>query len=173
VVRGAATARHRHHWYRLAIMRLRGSNAYKGFSMLHRSIIPISQTIRTARALFADDPTPLDERIILEPEPLTDALERLGIQVPTAADSRIAAFWKRSEAEMNGRFARPPLSIRGQITIPGELAAADFPTSSVRHELATEQSGRSVRRSTGACSDSSSLDRWQAVLDDPYRRSLV
>jgi hypothetical protein len=54
---------------------LRGSNAYKGFDVLLAQVYHpnLEQTIRTARALFADDPTPLDERIILEDRTLADA----------------------------------------------------------------------------------------------------
>jgi hypothetical protein len=54
---------------------LRGSNAYKGYDVLLAQVYHpnLEQTIRTARALFADDPTPLDERIILEDRTLADA----------------------------------------------------------------------------------------------------
>jgi hypothetical protein len=83
---------------------LRGSNANKGFDVLLAQVYHpnLERTIRTARALFADDPTPLDERIMLEDRTLTDATgASWRIQVPTAADPRIAALLEaHREAEM-------------------------------------------------------------------------
>jgi hypothetical protein len=91
---------------------LRGSNAYKGFDVLLAQVYHpnLEQTIRTARALFADDPRPLDERIRVEERTLTDATGASWcIQVPTAADPRVAALTDGGASrgrDGTGRLAR-------------------------------------------------------------------
>jgi hypothetical protein len=133
---------------------LRGSNAYKGFDVLLAQVYNpnIEQIIRTARALFADDPTPLDERVVLEERTLTDASgASWRIKVPTAADPRIAALLhahreaEMEQAALRGRPLEHPdaqISILANLPLPGLpptiiCAAASSPKSNTGRERAT------------------------------------
>jgi hypothetical protein len=83
---------------------LRGSNAYQGHDVILAQVYHpnLEQIIREGRALFADDATPLDERIVTAERRLTDATgASWAVQVPTFADSRLAALLEsRRENEM-------------------------------------------------------------------------
>ncbi len=83
---------------------LRGSNAYQGYDVILAQVYHpnLEQIIREGRALFADDDTPLDERVSTVERRLTDATgASWAVQVPTFADSRLAALLEaRRENEM-------------------------------------------------------------------------
>ncbi|NTV99691.1 MAG: hypothetical protein HGA19_00120 [Oscillochloris sp.] len=83
---------------------LRGTNAYVGHDVILAQIYHpnLEHLIREGRALFADNATALDERIIIVERTLTDATgKRWVIQVPTFADSRLAALLEsRREHEL-------------------------------------------------------------------------
>ena len=83
---------------------LRGSNAYKGYDVILAQVYHpnLDAIIREGRALFADDRIPLDERIVTVERTLTDATgASWAVQVPTFADSRLAALLEsRREHEM-------------------------------------------------------------------------
>jgi hypothetical protein len=106
---------------------LRGSNAYKGYDVILAQVYHpnCEEIIRTARALFADDASELDERMILETRTLNDAAgASWEIQVPTFADPLPAALLhSRREAEMTQAAlrGRPWEYPDAQITILGSL----------------------------------------------------
>jgi len=83
---------------------LRGTNAYQGHDVILAQVYHpnLDAIIREGRALFADDRIPLDERIVTVERPLTDATgASWAVQVPTFADSRLAALLgSRREHEM-------------------------------------------------------------------------
>ena len=92
---------------------LRGSNAYAGHDVILAQVYHpnLEQVVREGRALFADNPTPLDERIILADQVLRDATGAAWrVPVPTFADPRLAALLaQRREAELRpgARRGRP------------------------------------------------------------------
>jgi hypothetical protein len=150
---------------------LRGSNAYKGYDVLLAQVYNpnLEQIIRTARALFADDPTPLDERIILEERTLTDATGAgWRVQVPTAADSRIAALMeahREAEMEQAALRGRPLEHPEAQITILSSLPLPGLPPTIVCAATCSPQSNTGRERAT--------IDRLlvatQQLLDDGKR----
>jgi hypothetical protein len=150
---------------------LRGSNAYKGFDVLLAQVYHpnLEQTIRTARALFADDPTPLDERIILEERTLTDATGASWcIQVPTAADSRIAALMeahREAEMEQAALRGRPLEHPDAQVTILSSLPLPGLPPTIICAATSSPHSNIGRERAT--------IDRLlvatQKLLDDGKR----
>jgi hypothetical protein len=83
---------------------LHGSNAYQGYDVILAQVYHpnLEQIIREGRALFADDATPLDERIVTVERTLTDATgASWAVQVPTFADHRLASLLEsRRENEM-------------------------------------------------------------------------
>ena len=107
---------------------LRGSNAYQGHDVILAQVYHpnLEQLIREGRALFADDPLPLDERVISAPRMLQDATGAAWrIQVPTFADPRLAALLEqRREAELlqcalRGRpFDHPEVQITLLFSLP-------------------------------------------------------
>jgi hypothetical protein len=150
---------------------LRGSNAYKGFDVLLAQVYHpnLEQTIRTARALFADDPTPLDERIILEERTLTDVTRASWrIQVPTAVDPRIAALLhahREAEMEQATLRGRPLEHPEAQITILASLPLPGLPPTIICAAPSSSQSNSGRERAT--------IDRLlaatQQLLDDGTR----
>lgn len=140
---------------------LRGSNIYKGYDVLLAQVYHpnLEQTIRTARALFADDPTPLDERIILEDRTLTDATgASWRIQVPIAADPRIAALLeahREAEMEQAALRGRPLSHPEAQITILASLPLPGLPPTIVCAATSSSQSNLGRERAT--------IDRLLAV----------
>jgi hypothetical protein len=133
---------------------LRGSNAYKGFDVVLAQVYHpnLEQTIRTARALFADDPMPLDERIMLEDRTLTDATgASWRIQVPTAADSRIAALMethREAEMEQAALRGRPLSHPEAQITILSSLPLPGLPPTIICAATCSPQSNAGRERAT-------------------------
>jgi hypothetical protein len=115
---------------------LRGSNAYKGYDIILAQVYHPNreEIIRTGRALFADDASELDERMILVSRTLSDATgASWEVQVPTFADGRLAALLEsRRECEMaqaalRGRPYEHPdaqITILGSLPLPGLLPAA-------------------------------------------------
>ena len=83
---------------------LRGSNAYKGYDVILAQVYHpnLDAIIREGRALFADDPMPLDEGLTTAARQLRDATGACwAVQVPTFCDARLAALLEqRREAEM-------------------------------------------------------------------------
>ena len=83
---------------------LRGSNAYRGHDVILAQVYHpnLEQVVREGRALFADDPEPLDERVVLATPQLQDATGAAWqVSVPTFADPRLAALLsQRREAEL-------------------------------------------------------------------------
>jgi hypothetical protein len=74
---------------------VRGTNAYIGHDVVLAQVYHpnLEQVIREGRALFADDDTPLDERVVTVERTLTDGTgASWNIQVPTFADTRLAAL---------------------------------------------------------------------------------
>jgi hypothetical protein len=83
---------------------LRGSNAYVGHDVILAQVYHpnLEQIVHTGRALFADDPVPLDERVILEPRIFRDATGAAWrVEATTFADRRLAALLAQArEAEL-------------------------------------------------------------------------
>jgi hypothetical protein len=155
---------------------LRGSNAYKGFDVVLAQVYNpnLEQTIRTARALFADDPTPLDERIILEERTLTDATgASWRIQVPTAADPRIAALLhahREAEMEQAALRGRPLEHPEAQITILASLPLPGLPPTIICAAASSPQSNPGRERAMGdrlLAATQQLLDDGKRVLDAP------
>ncbi|NTU84709.1 MAG: toprim domain-containing protein, partial [Chloroflexales bacterium] len=134
---------------------LRGSNAYQGHDVILAQVYHpnLDAIIREGRALFADDPTPLDERVITEPRVLHDATGAAwNVQVPTFTDPRLAALLQqRREAELlqcalRGRpFDHPDVQITllFSLPVPGLsptviVEAPTSPTSNGGRERATK-----------------------------------
>ena len=107
---------------------LRGSNAYKGYDVILAQVYHpnLEAIVREGRALFADDATPLDERLVVADRPLTDATgASWRVQVPSFADPRLAALLEqRREAELlqcalRGRpFDHPDVQITLLFSLP-------------------------------------------------------
>jgi len=155
---------------------LRGSNAYKGFDVLLAQVYHpnLEQTIRTARALFADDPTPLDERIILEERTLTDATgASWRIEVPTAVDPRIAALLhahREAEMEQVALRGRPLEHPEAQITILASLPLPGLPPTIICAATSSPQSNTGRERATIEgllVTTRQLLDDGKRVLDTP------
>jgi hypothetical protein len=107
---------------------LRGSNDFKGYDVILAQVYypNLDAVIREGRALFADDATPLDERIVTETRLLTDATGAAWrVQVPAFADQRLdALLQQRREAELlqcalRGRpFDHPEVQITLLFSLP-------------------------------------------------------
>jgi hypothetical protein len=107
---------------------LRGSNAFKGHDVILAQVYHpnLDAVIREGRALFADDATPLDERLVVADRQLVDATgSGWRVQVPTFADPRLAALLhQRREAELlqcalRGRsFDHPDVQITLLFSLP-------------------------------------------------------
>jgi hypothetical protein len=129
---------------------LRGSNAYRGYDVLLAQIYqPNMQALRnTGRALFADDPQPLDERLITVERTLTDASgSAWQVQVVTCADPRLAALLDQArEAEMTqcALRGRPFDHPEAQITILSTLPLPHLPPTELQEatQSATSNAGR-------------------------------
>jgi hypothetical protein len=107
---------------------LRGSNAYKGYDVILAQVYHpnLEAVVREGRALFADDPKPLDERVVVASRLLRDMTGATwSVQVPSFADSRLAALLEqRREAEilqcaLRGRpFDHPEVQITLLFSLP-------------------------------------------------------
>ena len=155
---------------------LRGSNAYKGYDVILAQVYHPNrdEIIRTARALFADDKSELDERMILLSRTLTDSTgASWEIQVPTFADPRLASLLEsRRECEMaqaalRGRPYEHPdaqITILGCLPLPGlapttiTLAPAMLSSNDDRSRMALARLIQAARQL---------LDQGQRVLDAP------
>jgi hypothetical protein len=130
--------------------------------------------LRTARALFADDPTPLVERIVLDDRTLTDASgASWRIQVPTAADPRIAALLqahREAEMEQAALRGRPLSHPEAQITILSSLPLPGLPPTIICAAACSPQSNTGRERATieGLLAATQQLlDDGKRVLDAP------
>jgi len=155
---------------------LRGSNAYKGFDVLLAQVYNpnLEQIIRTARALFADDPTPLDERIIVEDRTLADATgASWRIHVPTAVDPRVAALMeahREAEMEQAALRGRPLEHPQAQITILSSLPLPGLPPTIICAATSSPQSNTGRERATIdrlLAATQQLLNNGKRVLDAP------
>ena len=134
---------------------LRGSNAYQAHDVILAQVYHpnLEQVVREGRALFADDETPLDERIVLANTRLHDATGAAWqVAVPTFADPRLAALLaQRREAELlqcalRGRpFDHPDtqITLLFSLPVPGLeptliVEAAQSPESNAGREAAAK-----------------------------------
>jgi hypothetical protein len=107
---------------------LRGSNAYVGYDVVLAQVYHpnLQGVVRQGRALFADDSTPLDERLVVEERTLTSADgEAWTVSVPTFADARLAALLHQQreaellQAALRGRpFDHPDVRITLLFALP-------------------------------------------------------
>jgi hypothetical protein len=119
---------------------LRGSNAYKGYDVVLAQVYNpnLDAIVREGRALFADDDTPLDERIMTTERELTNTSGVCWmIEVTTFADERLAALLEsRRESEMVqcALRGRPLDHPEAQITLLFGLPLPELqPTTIVEH----------------------------------------
>ena len=135
---------------------LRGSNAYKGFDVILAQVYHpnLDALVREGRALFADDPTPLDERTTVTERPLTDATGATWVvQVPTFVDLRLAALLEQrreSELVQAALRGRPFDHPEAQITMLFGLPLPQLPPTTVC-EGAGAAPTSNVSRATAAC----------------------
>jgi hypothetical protein len=131
---------------------LRGANDYKGYDVILAQVYHpnLEAIMREGRALFADDDTPLDERMITTDLTLTDATGATwAVEVPVFADPRLAALLtSRREAEMlqcalRGRPLDHPevqITLLFGLPLPGleptTVREDDSPTSNVGRQAA-------------------------------------
>jgi hypothetical protein len=125
---------------------LRGSNAYRGYDVILTQIYHpnLDGLIREGRALFADDPLPLDEQIQTVERPLTDASGATWlVSVPTFVDPRLAALLEaRREAEMVqcALRGRPLDHPDVQITILSSLPLPGLAPTAMQHAQGSPRS---------------------------------
>jgi hypothetical protein len=125
---------------------LRGSNAYKGYDVILAQIYNpnLDAVIALGRALFADEDTPLDERVIEAPRTLVAADGgSWQVAVATFADPRLAALLEQHrEAELvqAGLRGRPFDHPDTQITLLFSLPLPQLPPTEVREVAASPQS---------------------------------
>lgn len=109
---------------------LRGSNAYVGYDVILAQVYHpnLQGIVRQGRALFADDPAPLDERMTVEERTLTSTNgETWTVSVPTFADARLTALLEQQreaellQAALRGRpFDHPDVQITLMFALPLE-----------------------------------------------------
>jgi hypothetical protein len=125
---------------------LRGSNAYKGYDVVLAQIYhPNPEAIlREGRALFAGDGPVLNEQFVLEERTLTDGAGRQwSVQVPTFADTRLAALLElRREAELvqTALRGRPLDHPEAQITLLFSLPLPGLAPTEIIDEAPTPAS---------------------------------
>ena len=125
---------------------LRGSNAYRGYDVILAQVYHpnLDAVLREGRALFADDPTPLDERIITTDRLLTDASGASWVvQVPTFADPRLAALLEQrreSELVQAALRGRPFDHPETQITLLFGLPLPQLPPTEICEDTVSPQS---------------------------------
>ena len=128
---------------------LRGTNAYKGYDVILTQVYhPNMQAIiRTGRALFADDPEPLDETTIITKRSLTDTHGSCWVvEIHAFADPRLdALLTQQREAEMTQAAlrGRPFDHPEAQITLLFGLPLPTLPPTEVREEKGAETSNMS------------------------------
>ena len=135
---------------------LRGSNAYQGHDVILAQVYHpnLEQVVREGRALFADDPAPLNERVVLAEPLLTDATGA-SWQVPVAgfADPRLAALLaQRREAELLqcALRGRPFDHQDTQITLLFGLPVPGLPPTVIVEAAQSEQSNAGRERAVKA-----------------------
>ncbi|MBX0328354.1 hypothetical protein K2Z83_11770 [Oscillochloris sp. ZM17-4] len=126
---------------------LRGANDYKDYDVLLAQVYHpnLKAIVREGRALFADDATPLDERVTTTGRTLTDATGATwAVDVPVFADPRLAALLEsRREAEllqcaMRGRPLDHP---EAQITLLFGLPLPGLAPTTVREDDSPASNG--------------------------------
>lgn len=150
---------------------LRGSNAFKGYDVVLAQVYhPNLEAIaREGRALFADDPDPLDEQVVTTDRVLQDAAgARWAVQVPTFADARLAALLENKreaelvQAALRGRpFDHP----EAQITLLFGLPLPSLPPTVVREGEVTPTSNAGREATTRA----QIVDAARQLLDQGTR----
>jgi hypothetical protein len=153
---------------------LRGSNNYKGHDVILAQVYHpnLNAIIREGRALFADDPTPLDEQIITTDRTLRDASGASWvIQVPVFVDERLTALLEQqreSELVQAALRGRPFDHADVQITLLFGLPLDQLPPTIVEEEVASPQSnaGRfATARAVLAEAAQRMLDNGQRIID--------
>jgi hypothetical protein len=153
---------------------LRGSNTYKGCDVILAQVYHpnLDAVVCEGRALFADDGELLDERIVVAPRLLRDATGATWrVQVPTFADSRLAALLEqRREAELlqcalRGRpFEHPdvPITLLFSLPIPGLTPTLIIEAS----QSAASNTGREAAVKARLCAAAQHLlDQGVRVID--------
>jgi len=135
---------------------LRGYNAFKGFDIVLAQVYHpnLEAIVREGRALFADDPAPLDEQVVTTDRVLQDgAGVRWAVQVPTFADARLAALLENKreaelvQAALRGRpFDHP----EARITLMFGLPLPSLPPTIVREGEVTPASNAGRQATTRA-----------------------
>ena len=133
---------------------LRGSNSFKGYDVILAQVYHpnLDALIREGRALFADDPEPLDERTLVTERTLTDAAGATWVvQVPTCADPRLAALLEQrreSELVQAALRGRPFDHPETQITLLCGLPLPSLPPTEVREDDDTAPTSNTGRAAT-------------------------
>jgi hypothetical protein len=151
---------------------LRGSNAYKGDDVILAQVYHpnLDALVREGRALFADDPEPLDEQLITSERSLTDASGASWVvPVVTFADERLAALLEsRREAEMVqcAMRGRPLDHPEAQITLLFGLPLPGLEPTTVREDDSPTSNGgrQATARDTLAEATRALLDGGARVL---------
>jgi hypothetical protein len=150
---------------------LRGSNDYKGYDVILAQVYHpnLDALVREGRALFADDPEPLDEQLITSERSLTDASGvSWVVPVVTFADARLAALLEsRREAELVqcALRGRPLDHPEAQITLLFGLPLPGLEPTVVREGDASPQSNAGRESATRALL----IDATRQLLDGGAR----
>ncbi|EFO82123.1 hypothetical protein OSCT_0046 [Oscillochloris trichoides DG-6] len=116
---------------------LRGSNAYKGYDVILAQIYHpnLEAIIEEGRALFADDPSVLDEQMIVEERILhANDGSAWAVQVANFADSRLAALLehhREAEMEQCALRGRPFDHPESQITLMFSMPLPNLPPTQI------------------------------------------
>lgn len=127
---------------------LRGTNAFKGYDVILSQVYHpnLEAIIREGRALFADDPIPLDERMQQVTRTLTDATGACWhVQVPTFVDPRLAALLEQrreSELVQAALRGRPFDHPETQVTLLFSLPLAQLPPTTIIEDVASPASNQ-------------------------------
>jgi hypothetical protein len=152
---------------------LRGSNAYKGYDVILAQIYNpnLDAIVREGRALFADDATPLDERVVATERTLRDATgASWAVPIVSFADERLAALLEqRRESELlqcalRGRpFDHPDVQITMMFSLPLPGLAPTVIAQATQR--AASNAGRSEAARARLCAAAQQLlDRGDRVL---------
>ncbi|NTU79518.1 MAG: hypothetical protein HGA45_08965, partial [Chloroflexales bacterium] len=153
---------------------LRGSNAYKGHDVILAQVYHpnLDAIVREGRALFADDPEPLDERLTVTERALTEAAGATWmVQVPTFVDPRLAALLEQrreSELVQAALRGRPLDHPDAQITLLFGLPLPSLPPTVVQEGEGAAPTSNASRtaaaRTTLAGAAQELLDRGMRVI---------
>ena len=160
---------------------LRGSNAYKGHDVILAQIYNpnLDAIVREGRALFADDATPLDERVVAGERPLHDASGQVWqVPITTFADTRLAALLEqRREAELlqcalRGRpFDHPDTQITLMFSLP--LPGLRPTVIAQATQSAESNSGRATAAQARLCAAGQQLLDQGAALLKPAQLAML